>query len=403
MSKQLLHALFNKEFYLHNKDLITEDLFSDSNIARDIFRAIEKAYGEGSGNLTVEEVKLLYDTYYAAEPLAKKKLCHELLKEFEGQAPIQESVALLVLKQARLRRMYDDAAQNLLESSPNLDKIKEILYDSERLNNQEVSTNIVDMDIDNLLSRTSKNSRWKFNIPALSDMAGGLGDSIFCLIGGRIESGKSLTALSLCYSPNGFADQGAKILHLCNEEDAAFAGIRAVSSFTGFKISDMEANKEQVAKTFAKIRKNVIILEDAHMSMGQLVKQVEHYKPDIVVVDVLDHLVTPGEFAREDLRLGRIYRQAREIAKTYSCAFIGVSQLSAEADGKMIVGFDTLASSKTDKAAACDLILLLGQNAPDDKGNYSMDRAINVAKNKITGKHGAVYSYIMPELTRLCA
>lgn len=399
MSKELLQAVLNKDFYLEHKDLIDKDIF-DSR-AKDIYSTIEWAYKEGANNLTIEELKGLYLQRFPVETETGKSLAFTILNNIKELEPLQPRVAKLILKQARINRLEDDLAQIFLERNVNLDKVRELLFEIERLKGDEKITDVVDLDIVSLLERTSKNCRWKFNIPALYDMVGGIGDGIFSLIAGRVNSGKSLAALSLCFSPLGFAEQGAKILYLCNEEDGAFAGIRAVSSFTGLTLAEINANKEQAAKVFSKIRPNSIILDNARITMSGLTKMVEKYKPDIVVADMLDHIQVSGDFGRDDLRLGQVYRQAREIAKIYRCAFIGVSQTSAESDGKLHYGFDALANSKTEKPAACDLILLLGQEAPDSNGNYSMHRAINVAKNKITGKHGAITCMIQPEKSRL--
>lgn len=408
MSRQLFKAILNRDFYLSNKDLITEDLFIDSNEIKELFKVVQWVYEQPDikTNLTPQALILFYDKKCPVDSEAKKRLIYTFLDGIDGEPPLSLDMALLALRQSRVNKVYNQAAQELIQSykQPDLNKIKDMLAEAEGLVNNETKTqDTINMDIDYLLSRTSKNSRWKFNIPALSDMCGGIGDGIFTLIAGRVNSGKSLAGISFCFSPLGFAEQGAKVLYLCNEEDAAFTGIRAVMSFTGMTLDEINADKVKAGREFAKIRDKVIAIDNARISMSGLAKLVEKYKPDIVVADMLDHIQIGGDYAREDLRLGQIYRQAREIAKVYRCAFIGVSQTSAESDGKLHYGFDALANSKTDKPAACDLILLLGQAAPDDNGNYSPARAINVAKNKITGRHGAVAAMIVPEKSRLIA
>lgn len=408
MSRQLFKAILDREFYLSNKDLITEELFQDSSEVKQLFKVVQWVYSQSdiTSNLNIQSLKLFYENRCPVESEAKKRLIYVFLDGIDGEKPLPPDMASLALKQARVNQIHNLAAQELVQShkEPDLNKVKELLSEAEGLfNNDNQAQDTINMDIDYLLSRTSKNSRWKFNIPALSDMCGGIGDGIFTLIAGRVNSGKSLASISFCFSPLGFAEQGAKILYLCNEEDAAFTGIRAVSAFTGMTLAEINADKLKAGKVFSQIRDKVIPVDNARMSMAGLAKLVEKYKPDIVVADMLDHIQVGGDYAREDLRLGQIYRQAREIAKVYRCAFIGVSQTSAESDGRLHYGFDALANSKTDKPAACDLILLLGQSAPDDSGNYSPARAINVAKNKITGRHGAVAAMIVPEKSRLIA
>ena len=69
-----------------------------------------------------------------------------------------------------------------------------------------------------------------------------------------------------------------------------------------------------------------------------------------------------------------------------------MSQLSAEAEGKINVNQSMLEGSKTGKAAEADLMLLISKN-PDIEGQDSNDpqRHIRLAKNKLTGWHGTVH------------
>jgi hypothetical protein len=403
MSKELFQVILNKQFYLNNKDLIHRDLFEGE--VKGLYESVLHAYTQGAEALTIPELRSIHTTLNPTETLAQLKLIDKYLDDLTELTPISFKAASIILKQARINAKMDELGTLACQRQGELhiEKIKELLFDVERLKGGESSTEIVNLDIASLLERTSKNCRWRFNIPELESRVGGIGDASFSLLAGRVNSGKSLAALSFCFSPNGFADQGAKILYMCNEEDGAFPGLRAVSAFTGMTAQEITADKEKAARLFARIKDNVIILDNARMSMTGLNKMVEKYKPDIVVADMLDHIQIGGEYGREDQRLGQVYRQAREIGKVHRLAFIGVSQTSADSDGKMHYGFDSLANSKTEKPAACDLILLLGADAPNDQGQYSDVRAINVAKNKITGWHGAVSCIIQPQISRLVA
>lgn len=404
MSKDLFVALLNKDFYKENKDLVKEEYFTGE--IQDLYDILKKAYDSKEGiQITPKDIRALYDAYYHFNSDAKKRLAHDFLDKIALIEPMNPVICRMALKKAILNDRADKAASILLENNDNIDlsAVRELLNSIEEVQEgkDEDESNIVNMEVSALLERTTRNTRWKFNIPALDALAGGIGDGTFCLIAGRVNSGKSLASISFCFSPDGFCSQGAKVLYLCNEEDGAHTGLRAVSCYTGFAHAEIAFDPEKTAQKFKEIKDNVIPLDDVKMSMGKLNKMCEKYKPDIVVIDMLDHIAINGEYAREDQRLGQIYRQARELAKVHRCAVIGVSQTSAESDGKMHYGFEMLADSKTSKPAACDLILLLGAEKPDDNGNYSMMRAINVAKNKITGKHGAAMSLMKPELSRL--
>ena len=81
-----------------------------------------------------------------------------------------------------------------------------------------------------------------------------------------------------------------------------------------------------------------------------------------------------------------------------------MSQLSAEAEGKINVDQSMLEGSKTGKAAEADLMLLLSKN-PQMEGQEDNDpqRHIVVAKNKINGWHGKVHVELDVERGRYTA
>ena len=98
-----------------------------------------------------------------------------------------------------------------------------------------------------------------------------------------------------------------------------------------------------------------------------------------------------GNYARPDEALKACAIYARQIAKTYDCAVFYMSQLSAEAEGKVILNQAMMEGSRTGKAAEADLMLLLAKN-PEVEGEdeASPQRHINVVKNKLSGWHGKI-------------
>jgi hypothetical protein len=78
-------------------------------------------------------------------------------------------------------------------------------------------------------------------------------------------------------------------------------------------------------------------------------------------------------------------------------AGFGISQLSADADGKRHTSFSMLENSKTGKAAEADLIICGGKG--EGEGQEFL-RYLNVEKNKITGSHRTAIVRIYPETSR---
>ena len=68
-----------------------------------------------------------------------------------------------------------------------------------------------------------------------------------------------------------------------------------------------------------------------------------------------------------------------------------MSQLSAEAEGKVVLNQSMMEGSRTGKAAEADLMLLISKNPmKGEEDELDLQRHINVVKNKLSGWHGIV-------------
>ena len=115
------------------------------------------------------------------------------------------------------------------------------------------------------------------------------------------------------------------------------------------------------------------------------------FKPDILILDMGDKFARTDGFSRNDeaLKANAIY--ARTIAKQYQCAIFYMSQLSAEAEGKVVLNQSMMEGSRTGKAAEADLMLLISKNPmKGEEDELDLQRHINVVKNKLSGWHGIV-------------
>jgi hypothetical protein len=69
-----------------------------------------------------------------------------------------------------------------------------------------------------------------------------------------------------------------------------------------------------------------------------------------------------------------------------------MSQLSADAEGKVLLNQSMMEGSRTGKAAEADLMILIAKNPPtQDSEEEDLQRHLNVVKNKLTGWHGVVH------------
>jgi RecA-family ATPase len=116
------------------------------------------------------------------------------------------------------------------------------------------------------------------------------------------------------------------------------------------------------------------------------------YKPDIVILDMGDKFAKTAGYSRPDeaLKANAIY--ARQIAKQYDCAIFYMSQLSAEAEGKVVLNQAMMEGSRTGKAAEADLMVMISKNPPvEGQDEEDLQRHLNIVKNKLSGWHGIVH------------
>lgn len=349
--------------------------------------------------ITIQE---LYDLHLALNPAltyAAKHNLEILLEDISNEPLVDESIANEIVQAAHKReiaRQAGEIAVNIINGRDGtFDDIRRVL---DGYNGQVISElEPVSEDLEEILKGSEENTRWKFNIPTLSEKVAGIGPGSFTIIAARPEVGKTASWVSFAAGPDGFCHQGAKVVAIINEEKAVRTALRAWSACTGLNKAELVAQKDRARELYNSISGRLKCYDSVGLSIDDLYSSVELEKPDIVVVDQLDKVRVDGTFNRSDEKLREIYTRTRELAKSGNCAVIAISQLSADAEGKAKVDFSMLENSKTGKAAEADLIFCIGAN-PDVYGDPL--RQINISKNKISGNHEAVCVNLNSELSR---
>jgi len=134
------------------------------------------------------------------------------------------------------------------------------------------------------------------------------------------------------------------------------------------------------------------VFDSTNRDMSWVESVCKSYKPDILILDMGDKFATTSGFARQDeaLKANAIY--ARSIAKQQGCALFYMSQLSADAEGKVLLNQSMMEGSRTGKAAEADLMILIAKNPiVDGQEEEDTQRHLNLVKNKLTGWHGVVH------------
>ena len=403
MEQQLIKLLMHREFFNANKHRVMRSMFP--NELGDLYDVIMDSHTNYERDLSSQEVREIYRVSNPTATRAKRDAVAEVLYDIEQLPKIGTDVATDVLNkmwQQEIGRNIADLGLAIMEGSPEkLHDIKSLIEKSEKGFVPEDELTPVTTDVNTLLEHVDNEDCWEFNIPSLSKSVRGGKAGEFMIAFARPEIGKTAFYVSLVASPNGFCSQGANVHIITNEEPARRTMLRAVSAYTGFTEKDIYNNRSQASEKFTEISANITMIDNVDASIEWLDKYCQENTPDILVVDQLDKINVTGTFARTDEKLRSIYTKYREICKRHNLFGIGISQASADAEGKTNVTYAMMENSKTGKAAEADLIIGIGKSDVTD--NDDKRRYLTVSKNKLTGFHGRVVCNLDTEMSRYTA
>ena len=384
----------DKSFYDEHRGAKCPDRLFSKDV-RKIKQAIDNAMSTYERTVTPDEIEALFISGNPSMTTAQKQAYLSLFTQIKKEQPLGEDVAQEVLSKLFQQVVGEDIANigfdyvNGTKSS--LEPIRNILelYADDFTPNLNIEWD--DMSLETLISKNSLEAKWTFNIPALTRKVEGVSAGHLIEIGARPNTGKTSFHASLVASTGGFAHQGAKCIILCNEESAHRVGARYLTSATGMTMHEIKENPEKARDLYDAVRKNIFIKDASGRDMAWVESVCKSYKPDVVILDMGDKFAKSGGFARPDEALKANAIHARQIAKQHECAIFYMSQLSAEAEGKVYLNQAMMEGSRTGKAAEADLMVLIAKDTvknPDDGEEESPARHLNVVKNKLSGWHG---------------
>ena len=402
MDKALLKTLLSSEFYQANKTKMRQSLFTGNNA--EVYKTIAQAQDKYDQDISTNDILAIWATNHPVATIAEKEDFEDTLTAVREQQSLTPEIAKDVIGDLWRKETGRDIttlgikiAEGHVEAMATLKSLLE--RTSEDYLPDDYGPATTD-DLYELLAQASDESRWKFNINQLARHVYGVGPTEFMIIFARPETGKSALAVSLCASPDGFCQQGAKVLYIGNEEATRRTKLRAIQSFTGMSTSDIQANPDLASSRYLAIRDRLIMKDAQEWDMTMLDGYVSRIKPDILVIDQLDKVNVAGQFGGTHEKLREIYRQARELAKRHECAIIAVSQASAEAEGRVRLDFSMMENSRTGKAAEADLICGVGKSSGEDDDGPDPTRFLQISKNKLSGWHGQVICNLQADITR---
>lgn len=405
MDIHILKACLSNEFFEANKGRLKSALFEDE--LRDLYEVVRDTHDKYHHDISADEVLALWTVQNPVATRSEKAAFEDLVSTMDNITPLSHDIVHEVITGLWKRELGRSIASLGIDLSEGREeavaKLKSLL---ERTNDDFRPDDFGDAttdDLEQLLAEASDDNRWRFNIPTLSSNVYGIGSGEFGIIFARPETGKSTFAVSIAAGPDGFCQQGARVLYLGNEEKTIRTMLRAYQAYTGMTVSEIRQNPVLARRKYSEIKDNLIMKDTQEWDLDKIESYIAYHKPDVVIVDQADKVMISGAYDAGHERLRELYRRLRETAKRYDCAVLGVSQASADAEGRTRLTFAMMEGSKTGKAAEADLIIGIGKHASDHDGEPDNSRFITVSKNKLSGWHGTIVVQIQPEIGRYIA
>ncbi len=395
MELSLIRSLMDKEFYDDHRGAKCPDRLFSKDV-RKIKQTIDKTMQTYNRTVTPDEIEALFMSNNPTLTTAQKEAYSSLFRQVKKEDPMGADIAQEVLSKLFQQVIGEDVANlgfDMVNGTANtLNDIRNLLeqYGDDFTPNLNVEWD--DIDIETLLARNDLEARWTFNIASLTRKVEGVNGGHLIEVGARPNTGKTSFHASIIAAPGGFAHQGANCIILCNEEGYHRVGARYLTAATGMTMKEIKANPSKARDLYAPVKERIRIKDATGRDMNWVESICKAYKPDVVLLDMGDKFAKTGGFARPDEALKANAIHARQIAKEHDCAVFYMSQLSADAEGKIILNQSMMEGSRTGKAAEADLMVLIAKNPPvQGQDEEDVQRHLNIVKNKLSGWHGSVH------------
>lgn len=309
-----------------------------------------------------------------------------VLAEQLGQANVEVTQATELLNTLKEREFAERLALKAVEVVSQESTMAELLALA-----SEIKANSLDLSLpeenpfvtDNLAEIKEKALReppFKFRLKTLNQILGGLRRRTFGFLFARPEIGKT----QFLASEGTFLAPQCKncLLWINNEEDGTALVTRCYQaslerdSYQLFKDVD-RARRDYEAKIGGKIK----IYDRPTANDSDIRSVVRKYQPDIIFIDQLDkvHGFRDNK-ERYDLLQKAKYQWARELAKEFNCAVVGICQAGGSAENKRFLDMNDVDSSHTAKQGEADWMIGMGAT---DKIGEEEKRFLSICKNKL--------------------
>ena len=401
MYQSILKECLNTEFFTENKGKLRSSIFDEE--AKEIYETIETMHEKFDRDISPLELFTFWKSQNPTSTGSWDEQIEGVIGTISDAETLDTDIAADVIGNLWRQHVGLDIANlgiKMSEGDTNaMDTLNKLI---ERVSDgylpDDFAEDVTD-DIYELLAVVSNANRFKFNIETLSRNVYGIGRGEFGVIAAYSNVGKTALAISLCAAPGGFCQQDAKVCYIANEEVAKRTKLRAIQAYTGMTKDEIEFDPQAASAQYSGIKDRLIFADAQGWDIQMLDAYLGKQKCEVCIIDMADKIALNTQFNSGHERLRELYYRLRELAKKHDCAVIGISQASAEAEGKTRLTPTMLEGSKVGKIAECDILIGAGKandaENPDDPTRY-----LTVMKNKISGWHGTVICNLNQQTSR---
>ena len=220
MELALIRSLLNRNFYEANKAIVKPEIFSTE--VNKIKSVLDKAHTEYQRDLTVSELEAVFTTQYPALTTAQRNQFKERFNSMRDEQPLGADLADGVLRDLWRQCVAEELANHAFDmvngKVKNMSALRDMIHAYEDDFMPTVRVDFDNTDIDYVLEQVNQTFKWRINIPTVAELWPGVNEGQLIVGAARPNTGKTSSIAHLVSGPDGFIDQGAKVVVLANEE-----------------------------------------------------------------------------------------------------------------------------------------------------------------------------------------
>jgi hypothetical protein len=372
-----------------------------------IYSLVDNFHRQYAVDLTIGDLANLVLSQQHKDPEYYKAIVQQL-----DSMSVSDTTTEVLLQSYYKQRLLKEISLGAYEVSEGKKDLESLLPLLKEFNDHPTQESLEEFEfvtdnIEDLLNTTYRTPGLRWRLSTLNRMLGSLRAGDFGFIFARPETGKTtFLASETTFMAQQLKEGQGPVIWFNNEEQHGKVKLRCYQATLGATLAQINSNPAAAQNAFlaATFGKHQIPNTQGTISKGQIEAIIQKYKPSLVIYDQIDKIVG-FKADREDLLMGAIYQWARDLAKVYQHAAIGVCQADGSGENQKWLTMANVANAKTAKQAEADWILGIGK--VHDAG-YEALRFLHLSKNKLAGdedsdptrRHGKSEVLINPGIAR---